>query len=450
MKKITNFFKRISKFFDKHIILPITRLIYKITKNVGVPNKKFETWLSKSSTLLFISLFIAIFAFIAVDQKIISFSNQSAEVLKDQKVSVTYNEEQYVVEGLPDKVDVTLIGSKADLYIAKQSAAGSASIDLTGLKPGTHKVNVKYDLGKSDIDYSVNPSVATVIIYDKKSDTRSLSYDVVNADKLSNTLVVNSVKLDTEEVTIRGAEYKIKQVATVKALIDVSNVTSKTAGKQTINDITLKAYDSEGNIVEVEFVPAKISAEVELSSPSKKVALNFVPTGTMTRGKSIGSFAFSKNNITIYGDEETLDSIESVDVVVDVSKVSSDTTFKAEIKKPKGVKALSDNYVTVTLTVTDSSSEPIRFNLQITGVNLGPGLAGHPIDEENGSITVEVQGASSVLSSIKRDDITVYVDLSGLEEGTYTRPVEVVGANPLATYKAKRTEVTFIVTKSNN
>ena len=87
-------------------IIAITRLIYKITKNIGVPNKKFESWLSKSSTLLFISLFIAIFAFIAVDQKIIRLSNQSAEVLRDQKVSVIYNEEQYVIEGLPDKVDV--------------------------------------------------------------------------------------------------------------------------------------------------------------------------------------------------------------------------------------------------------------------------------------------------------------------------------------------------------
>ena len=448
MKKIISFFKGIARFFDRYVIMPITRLIYKITKNINVPNKKFETWLSKSSTLLFISLFIAIFAFIAVDQKIINFSNQAAEVLREQKVNVTYNEEQYVIEGLPEKVDVTLIGSKADLYIAKQSAAGSVSVDLTNLKPGTHKVNIKYDLGKSKIDYSVNPSVANVTIYEKKSDTRTLSYDVVNSDKLSNTLVVNSVKLDTDEVTIRGAEYKIKQVATVKALIDVANITNKNTGKQTLNDVSLKAYDSNGNVVEVEFVPDKISAEVELSSPSKKVSLNFVPTGTMTRGKSIGAYTFSQNSVTIYGDNETLDSIETVDVVVDISKVNSDTTFKAEIKKPSGVKALSDNYVTVSLTVTDSSSEPVRFNnVPLTGINLAPGLSAQPVGDDNAFITVEAQGASSVLSSIDKTDITAYVDLNGLDEGTYTLPVQVKGTNPLATYTAKRTEATIVITK---
>ena len=447
MKKITNFFKAIFKFFDKYVIIPITRLIYKITKNIGVPNKKFESWLSKSSTLLFISLFIAIFAFIVVDQKIIRLSNQSAEVLRDQKVNVIYNEEQYVIEGLPEKVDVTLIGSKADLYIAKQTASGGVTIDLTGLKPGTHKVNINYDLGKTKIDYSVNPSVANITIYDKKSDTRTLTYDVVNEDKLSSTLVVNSVSLDTAEVTIRGAEYKIKKVASVKALIDVDDITNKSAGKQTLNKVNLKAYDSDGEIVDVEFVPSTVTAEVELSSPSKKVPLNFVPTGTMTRGKSIGAYAFSQNNVIIYGDNETLDSIDSVDVVVDISKISSDTTFKVEIKKPNGVKTLSDNYVTVTLSVTDSSSEPVRFNIPLTGINVGPGLIAQPVDTDNAFITVEAQGASSVLSSIDESDITVYVDLDGLEPGTYTKEVIVKGSNPLATYKAKRTEATVIITQ---
>ena len=170
MKKKANFLNIIFGFFDRFLIMPITRLIYKITKRLNVPNKKFETWLSKPTTLLFLSLFIAILTFIVVDQKIITFSSQSAEVLKEQKVNVVYNEEQYVVEGLPESVDVTLIGNKADLYIAKQSTNDGVTIDLTGLKPGTHKVNIKYDKGSSDIEYSVNPSIATIIVYEKVSD----------------------------------------------------------------------------------------------------------------------------------------------------------------------------------------------------------------------------------------------------------------------------------------
>lgn len=442
MKKLTNF-------LDRHIILPITRLIFKIAKKFNTPSKKFETLLSKQSTLLFVSLFMAVGIFIVVDRKIINFSAQTAEVFKDQPINVIYNEEQYVVEGLPEKVDVTLIGSKADLYIAKQSSNNGVNVDLTGLSPGTHRVNIEYNQGKKGIEYSVNPSVATVIIYKKVSDTRTLSYDIINNNKLDNTLVVNSVKLSTDEVTIRGAEYKINQVATVKALIDVDALSKKETGTQTLNDISLKAYDNQGNVVDVEFVPSKISADVDLSSPSKVVSLNFVPKGDLATGKAISGYSFSQNEVTIYGDSEILSSINTLDVEVDVSNLTSNTSFKAEIKKPTGVKSISANYVTVTLSITDSSSEPIKFNIPLTGINVGDGLIAQPIDNDNGFIVVEVQGANSILSSITESDITAYVNLEGLSEGTYTKEVIVKGTNPLAIYKTKRTEATVVISKKN-
>lgn len=447
MTKITNFFKKIFNFFDRHIIMPITRVVFKIMKKIGVPNKKFESWLSKQTTLLFLSLFLAIAIFIVVDQRIITFSSQSAEVFKEQKVNVIYNEEQYVIEGLPEFVDVTLIGSKADLYIAKQSASNGVTVDLTGLSPGTHKVNIEYDQGLSGIEYSVNPSVATVIIYEKVSDTRSLTYDIVNNNKLDNTLIVNGVKLSVDQVTIRGAEYKINQVATVKALIDVEDLSKKEAGTQTLNDVTLKAYDKEGNVVDVEFVPTKISAEIDLASPSKRVPLNFVSKGSLATGKAIGSYTFSQDDVTIYGDSETLANINSLDVEVDISNITGDTSFKTEIKRPNGIKSLSTNYVTVSLTITDSSSEPIRFSVPLTGINVGEGLIAQPEGNDNGFITVEVQGAPSVLSTIDESDITVYVDLKGLTEGTYTKEVIVKGTNPLAIYKTRRTEATVTISR---
>lgn len=450
MNKLIKFFKNIFNFFDKYLIMPITRLVFRITKKLNIPSKKIETALANPTTLLFLSLFIAVGIFIIVDQKIITFSSQTAEVLKEQKVNVIYNEEQYVVEGLPDTVDVTLIGSKADLYIAKQSSSGEVTVDLTGLTAGTHKVNIEYDQGHNDIEYSVNPSVATVIIYEKVSDTRELSYDIVNNDKLDKTLIVTDVDLSIDEVTIRGAEYKIEQVATVKALIDLENLSTKTEGTQTLKDVTLRAYDKDGNVVDVEFVPSMIDADITLASPSKKVPLNFVANGTLATGKAISSYTFSQNEVIIYGDSEALSSINSLDVVVDVSDLANDTSFKAEIKKPSGVKSISTNYVNVSLTVTDSSSEPVKFSIPLDGINISEGLIAQPIDNDNGFITVEVQGASSVLSSIDESDITAYVDLSNItKEGKYTLKVIVKGTNPLATYKAKRTEATIEISKKS-
>lgn len=450
MNKINSFFKCVLRFFDKFIIMPITRLVYKFTKKMNVPNKKFETWLSKPTTLLFVSLFIAVIIFVVVDQKIIDFSSQNAEVFKNQSINVEYDEELYVVEGLPESVDVTLIGSKADLYIAKQSSSNGLKVDLKGLKPGTHKVNIEYDQGNSDIEYSVNPSVATVIIYKKVSDTRDVSYDLVNKNKLDTTLIVNNVKLSMDEVTIRGAEYMIEEVASVKALINLEDLSKKESGIQILKDVPLKAYDNDGNIIDVEFVPSKIDAEIDLASPSKKVPLNFVPEGTLAAGKAIGGYTFSKKEVTIYGDSEILSEINSLDVKVNIANITNDTSFKVEINKPSGVKTISDDYITVDISITDASSEPVKFSIPLNAINVKDGLIAQPIDNENGFITVEVQGASSVLSSIDESDIKVYVDLKGLDiGGPYTREIIVEGSNPLVTYKAKRTQATVDIIKKN-
>ena len=170
MKKIFRFFGNI---INKLFIFPISRIVLRVNKALGNPNKKIENWLSKTNTLLFVSLFISILIFIVIDRKILTYSENSAEVLSSQQVKVLYDEDNYVVEGIPESVDITLIGNKANLYIAKQSPANDVSINLWGLKPGTHKVDIKYDQISNGIKYSINPSTATVIIYEKETATKT-------------------------------------------------------------------------------------------------------------------------------------------------------------------------------------------------------------------------------------------------------------------------------------
>lgn len=449
MKIFKTIGKKIAKFIDTIIVVPLTKLIVKITGNKDKNGKFFETLLAKPTALLFISLFLAIIIFIAVDQKILRFADNGAEVFKGQTVNAIYNEEAYVVEGLPETVDVTLIGSKADLYIAKQSSNHSVTVDLTGLEPGTHKVNIEYDQGLNDIEYSVNPSVATVIIYEKVSDSRTLTYDVLNEEKLDNKYVIDNVKLETDEVTIRGPQYKLDEVATVKALIDVTDLPSVEVGTQTIENVKLKAYDKSGNVVDVEFVPETISAEIEISSPSKEVNLNFVPTGNMPFGKAINSYSFSSNKVIIYGPNSIINSINDIDIAVDVSSLNNDATIDVDIPKPTGVRSMSLNTIKVKINVTDVATKSNVYSVNITGINVPDDMVAQPIDEDNGVIEVEVKGSQSVIDSIQSSDITAYVDLKGLSEGQHELNVKVKGTNPLANYVAKKTKVKINLTKTS-
>ena len=63
IQTMNRFFSNIWRFIDRKIIVPITKLILKLTGNVDRSGKHFENWLSRPTTLLFISLFLAIFIF---------------------------------------------------------------------------------------------------------------------------------------------------------------------------------------------------------------------------------------------------------------------------------------------------------------------------------------------------------------------------------------------------
>ena len=166
--------------------------------------------------------------------------------------NIKYNEEQYVIEGLPETVDVTLIGNKQNVYLAKQYPAEEVIVDLSDLTPGTHKVSLDYKQNVSSVTYKVDPSTVTVVVHKKISETREVSSDIIHKDKLDTKLDIKSVTLSKDRVTIKGPEYKLNQVASVKALIDIENLTNQKEGTQTLSDVQLVAYDNTGNIVEIE------------------------------------------------------------------------------------------------------------------------------------------------------------------------------------------------------
>ena len=446
IKAIKNIFSAIGKFIDKRIILPITKLVVRITSKFDKSGKRLENWLSKTNTLLFVSLFLAVIIFIVIDQKILVFANNSAEVIKNQPIEVTYNEEAYVVEGLPEEVDITLIGRKADLYFAKQSPSHDVVVDLTGLKPGTHKVNIKYNQALASIDYNVNPSTATVIIYPKISETRTLTYDLLNQDSLDSKLVIDNVSISTDKVVIKGAEYQLKKVATVKALIDIKNLVKQEVGVITINDIALKAYDENGYVVDVEIVPEKINADITISSPSKELPIKVIPVGNVAFGKAISSINSSETSVTVYGDEETLNSLTYIPVEVDVNDLNSNKQYKMELEKPVGIKYMSVNNITINVGLDNSTSKDLA-GIDIKYRNLADGYSVQGVSANDTSVTVTLKGVESVIKNITTDDVTAYLDLSGYGEGTHEVDVLVTGDDVKVEYVVKTKKVKVKITK---
>ncbi len=447
MKKIfRNLFHSLGLFFDKWLITPITKLILLVGSFFDSNNKSFDKLLNKKSTLLVISFLISFGIFLIIDNESNVMIDQYAEVLYNQKVNATYNEELYVVEGLPKSVDVTLIGQKRHIFLAKQSPSKGVTVDLTGLKPGNHKVNLKYSERIKSLDYKLDPSEVTVTIYEKVSDTKSLTVDILHKDDLDSKLHIDDVSLNRDTVIIKGAKYMLDKVATVRALVDVDEINNPEAGTITLKKVPLVAYDTDGNVLDVEVVPKTVSAKVVIISPSKEVPIKVVPTGTVALGKAISTLSPSSSTVVVYGDEDALNKIDSIEVPIDVKNLDSNKNYNVTLSKPNGVTELSIKDITINVTLSSSITK--EFNdIAITTKNLNSKYKVQALSEADSKVSVVVTGSEDLINKLNSSDITAYLDLKNYGVGEHEVDVKVKGNDLRLTYTSKTKKVKVKITQ---
>lgn len=441
-KSIKAFFRHILSFFDKWLITPITKLMLKIANFFKDNTKNLDRIASKKSTLIIVSLILAFGVFVIVDQESNVMIDQYAEVLYDEPVTAVYNEELYVVEGLPETVDITLIGQRRHIFLAKQAPSKGVTVDLTGLKPGNHKVTLNYSQRLKSLDYRLDPSEVTVTIYEKVSATKSLTVDILHQDELDSKLYIDNVELDRTDVIIKGAQYKLDKVATVRALVDVEEINKPKAGEITLKDVPLVAYDEEGQRVDVEIVPSTVDAKLTITSPSKEIPVKVVPTGKLAFGKSIESINTSVSTVTVYGQQDAIDKIEELEVEVDVKGLDKDKKFTVTLKKPKGITEISEKTITVDVKVANSTTKEFTVNT-IEFRNLADGLSVQALSAADTTVTVSVSGSSDIVDKLDASSIVAYVDLKDYGVGEHEVEVHVEKSDLKLTYtpKAKKIRV---------
>ena len=449
IKAICRFVGKIILFFDKILITPLMKLFMKIADFFKNNTKGLEKYLTSKKSLLVISLLIAFLAFYTLDKNSSIMMNNYAERIYGEQVTAIYNEEAYVIDGIPKTADVVLIGSKSNIFLAKQYPTKGISVDLRELSVGTHRVPLKYSQSFSFVDYKIDPSYVTVVIYNKISGKREVNYEVLHRESLDSKLDISEVELSKTEVTVKGNEATLNKVGYVKALIDLNNLVNPKAGEVTIKNCNLVAYDDSGNVVNVEIIPETVEAKLTLVSSSKTVPIKVMPKndGKLALGYAIASLTPSANSIEIYGNEDSIAKVEYVPVYVDINGVSENKSYTVNIDKPAGVRELSLKTITVNLTVTKESQKEVE-DIRIIHQNLDPGLTVLTSSESDVKTTVLVKGSEEALKSLDTSKIVAVIDLANYtSEGTYEVDVKASGEDVKLTYEPKTTKVKVIIRK---
>ena len=440
MNKVLNviiaFFKTIYAGLDKLIITPISRLIYNI--NEKIKGKSYiNRLINRPKFLVYASLVLAVVMFVLIDSKVINLVENDAEVITNIPVTIKYNEEAYVVEGVPKTVDMVLTGRKSDIYLAKQLGEHEVILDLTDYESSnmSHRVKLTYTKSVSSLSYKLNPSYVNVTIKDKVSTLANVSYELLNQKKLNSKLSVENVELSKYEVVIKGSKEVLDEVASVKALIDLSNSDFKDATTYEIENVPLVAYDSKGKIInEVEIVPGTLNATIKLDTYSVNVPISVKTTGKLVTGKAISKILINNSesySIEVYGDKDSIGDIKSVPVTVNIAGQGSNDSksYTVSLSKPQGVKYMSADMATVSLSFGDEKQKTIEISAEnVVPRNLASNLTVNATSKDN--ISVQVKGVQSVIDSIKPEDINAYIDLSKYTAGDHEVEVKIDNSDP--------------------
>ena len=277
-----------------------------------------------------------------------------------------------------------------------------------------------------------------------KNMSKTIEKEILNESKLDSKYSVSNISYSREEVYVKGAQYKLDEVATIKALVDVSKIKNITSGENTLKNIPLVAYDSKGDKLDVEIVPSTIDATVTISSNSKEVPFTIIPEGDVKFGKSIEDITLNITKTTIYGTSKSLADITSIPVKVDVTDLEENSSITVNVSKPNGVKEMSVKAVVAKITL-GSTQEKTVDNINIETRNLGEGLVAQAASAKDSSVAIILKGTSSNIENITQDNINAYVDLQGLKTGTHKVAVNVSGDNLKVQYKPKTTTITIII-----
>ncbi|TLG74259.1 CdaR family protein [Culicoidibacter larvae] len=412
---------------------------------------KFEQLFINNKFAVIISLVAALVLFFTANQfGYLGIFNKSGEIITDIPVTQNYDKENYVVEGLPDYADMTLIGDDSVISMTKSLHEYDVYVNLEGLTPGEHTVDLQVKNINANLTAQLNPARVKVTIMPKVSATFPISSQIINEQNLESGKTLDNVVLAQNDITLRGAQKDLDTIAYVKAMVDANDVNAsveENQSKEIDGRAKIVAFDANGNaITSVVATPTSVDYTATLASvPTKYVDVKVVFTGTPADGKAIESYELDKQSVTVVGsDREALNKLQFVEVEVDVTGYSDTVTIPANITLPQinGISRVVPQSVSVTVKFGAAETKTFQgVNINYSGI--GDGLSATATS--NIKVDITVTGTKETLAGITADDFNVSIDLSNLSAGVHTVPLKVSGPSIVQyTYSPKQIEVNIV------
>ncbi len=427
-------------------------------KNILQLEDKFvKKYLTNDNILRIVALVIGLLMFFAVNGDGTSFAEyfSSSITIEGVPLEVVYDEE-YVITGIPEEINVIVSGPDANVEAAKHKQdLLKATLDLNINEEGSKTIDSNEITFTSIGDVTVSPVIKEydIEVQNKISKDMPIKINYVNADDLTEGLMLEDPILSDDMITVTGGSQDVSRIEQVKAIVDLSTLNDMSDTTAEI-EAKLTAYDDQGAVVN-NIDMSKNSITVTQEFTINSVVLPVYYTFTNKPAEQYVSLVCDqedikacqgsdgsqyKSTVSVFGDKDKIDKmISGVEYRVNLAEINvNNNQVEATAMLPEGVYTQQPTQM-VTVVMEEGVSKTLK-DVPLVDENLDDGLVAKVVNSKDAALDVKVTGTQTTLDEITGDNVVVAVNLEGYKAGDVAIvPVKVEVADYVTVQPEKET-----------
>jgi YbbR domain-containing protein len=323
---------------------------------------------------------------------------------------------------IPATMDVTLRAPHSVWEsLTNDENAVRAFLDLSGMGAGEHTVKIQVQVGNKPTQRPTqivftNPNTVTVNLESFKS--KPLAIELSLTGQPAAGYQAGQATVTEREITISGPQSLVDQAVGARVAVNLDGVRESIVDEPVpVQIVDAKMEPIRGLTISPETVKANIP--VSQQSGYRDLAVKVVVNGQQAPGYRLENISVSPLVVTVVSKEPGL--VNSLPGVVDTQPLDlqdakEDIFTRLALDLPDGVTLIGPQTVQVQVSITPIQNSITLGNLPINVIGMTKGLAAHTFPER---VDVIISGPVPVLETLTAQDVTVTVDVTGLEPGSY-------------------------------
>ncbi|WP_202081286.1 YbbR-like domain-containing protein [Caldalkalibacillus salinus] len=364
-------------------------------------------------------LAVMLWMIVNIDQPHVPGQQHNDEIsVENVDVEVIYDEERYALTEVEEDVRMILTGRRSVLF-ANQLRTDPYRVyaDLSGLEAGTHDVPLQHEGFPDELQVEFIPSHIRVVLEEKGLE--SYNVELVLTGETEAGFEVGQPAVTPDEVFAIAPVSVLERISTIRGYLNIDN-----ADERLNDEVELKAYDREGNVLEVELSPETAEVEVPIHSPSTTVPLRLDLVNSLPDGLSFSRIALNRESVEVAAPLDVLNTLSEIPVTVDLSEIDGSTTKDVTLPRERQWIYLRPQEVEVQVEVGPTVSR--TFNdvpIQVRGLD----EAYEVIFEDDEQVLSELvlSGSQERVNDLQQEQLDVYIDVTDLSQGAHTVDIAV-------------------------